>query len=147
MPEREELGNTDESAVGGGRGQAAEGPLGATPALSTWSIRDTAEAFTFSTSSWGGREAVVNLGDAIARMRSAHPDAMPVVALDAAPMQTRFGRKSQTHFQDRRLEGGGRRGAGNPATATADARARDGRRAAVVTIKPARRSAAREARH
>jgi hypothetical protein len=59
----------------------------------------TAEAFTFSTSSWGGREAVVNLGDAIARMRSAHPDAMPVVELAAAPMQTRFGRKSKPTFK------------------------------------------------
>jgi hypothetical protein len=55
----------------------------------------TAEAYTFSTSSWGGREAVINLGDSVARMRSAHPDAVPVVALEAAPMQTRYGRKSK----------------------------------------------------
>ena len=31
---------------------------------------DTAEAFTFSTSSWGGRGAVIELGDQIARMRA-----------------------------------------------------------------------------
>jgi hypothetical protein len=59
----------------------------------------TAEAFTFSTSSWGGRDAVVNLGDAVARMRSAHPDALPIVALESAPMTTRYGLKSKPVFK------------------------------------------------
>jgi hypothetical protein len=59
----------------------------------------TAEAFTFSTSSWGGRDAVVNLGDAVARMRSAHPDALPIVSLESAPMSTRFGLKSKPVFK------------------------------------------------
>jgi hypothetical protein len=59
----------------------------------------TAEAFTFSTSSWGGREAVINLGDAIARMRSVRPSATPVVTLDSAPMPTRYGRKSKPVFK------------------------------------------------
>src|SRR5262249_53212717 len=60
---------------------------------------DSAEAFTFSTSSWGGREAVINLADAITRVRSAHPHAMPIVALEAAPMMTRYGRKSKPTFK------------------------------------------------
>ena len=55
----------------------------------------SAEAFTFSTSSWGGRECVTGLGDQIQRMRCAHPAAVPVVSLDAAPMQTKYGRKSK----------------------------------------------------
>jgi hypothetical protein len=55
----------------------------------------TAEAFTFSTSSWGGRECVTGLGDQVQRMRCARPGAVPVVALDAAPMQTKYGRKSK----------------------------------------------------
>jgi hypothetical protein len=59
----------------------------------------TAELFTFSTSSWGGRDAVVNLGDAVARMRSAHPDALPIVALESAPMSTRYGLKSKPVFK------------------------------------------------
>jgi hypothetical protein len=59
----------------------------------------SAEAFTFSTSSFGGREAVINLGDAVARMRSVHPDAMPIVNLEAAPMSTRYGRKSKPVFK------------------------------------------------
>ena len=59
----------------------------------------TAEAFTFSTSSWGGRGAVNDLGDQIARMRTVHPDAVPVVELQAAEMPTRYGRKSKPLFK------------------------------------------------
>jgi hypothetical protein len=42
---------------------------------------------------------VANLGDAIARMRSAQPGAVPVVELEAAAMQTKFGRKSKPVFK------------------------------------------------
>jgi len=99
LPDREELGDTDQTAW-------ETGPDGKTPRDPWQSTRfvylvdpDTAESFTFSTSSFGGREAVIFLGDAIARMRSAHPKALPVVALEAAPMQTRFGRKSKPVFR------------------------------------------------
>jgi hypothetical protein len=99
LPDREELGNTD-------RSQWEMGPDDKTPRDPWQSTRfvylvdpNTAEAFTFSTSSWGGREAVINLGDAIARMRSAHPRALPIVSLEAAAMQTKFGRKSKPVFK------------------------------------------------
>jgi hypothetical protein len=99
LPDREELGSTDKAAW-------ETGPDGKTPRDPWQSTRlvylvdpDTAEAFTFSTSSWGGREAVINLGDAIARMRAAHPNALPIVALEAAPMITRFGKKSKPVFR------------------------------------------------
>jgi hypothetical protein len=99
MPEREDLGNLDEA-------QWEVGPDGKTkkdPWANTRFVYlvdpKTAEAFTFSTSSWGGREAVTNLGDAIARFRSVYPDAVPIVSLEAAPMQTRFGRKSKPIFK------------------------------------------------
>ena len=98
MPEREELGATDEAAWEVGPDKRPKDPWQNTRFVYLVDPR-TAEAFTFSTSSFGGREAVVNLGDAIARMRSAHPDAMPVVALEAAPMMTRFGRKSKPTFK------------------------------------------------
>ena len=98
MLEREELGSTDESTWEAGVDGRPKDPWAHTRFVYLVDP-NTAEAFTFSTSSWGGREAVVNLGDAIARMRSAHPDAMPVVALEAAPMQTRFGRKSKPTFK------------------------------------------------
>ena len=37
----------------------------------------TAEEFTFSTSSWGGRDCVINLAGQIKRMRDKYPDAVP----------------------------------------------------------------------
>jgi hypothetical protein len=99
LSDREELGSLD-------TGSWEVGPDGKTPRDPWQSTRlvylvdpDTAEAFTFSTSSWDGREAVINLGDSIARMRSAHPKALPVVALEAAPMATKYGRKSKPVFK------------------------------------------------
>jgi hypothetical protein len=55
----------------------------------------TAEAFTFSTASGGGRDCVITLADQIKRMRGKHPDAVPLVELGAAPMSTNYGRKSK----------------------------------------------------
>jgi len=60
---------------------------------------ETAESFTFSTSSWGGIGAVATLGDQITRMRSVHPDAVPIVELRAAEMPTKYGRKSKPVFK------------------------------------------------
>jgi hypothetical protein len=59
----------------------------------------SAEAFTFSTSSWGGRGAVSDLADQIQRVRYSRPGAVPVVELRAAPMLTRFGKKSKPFFK------------------------------------------------
>src|SRR5262249_15462364 len=73
----------------------------------------TAEAYTFSTSSWGGRRSVSDLGDQIARMRTVHADAVPIVELRAQEMPTRFGRKSKPHFKI----GGGRTASGEQVTA------------------------------
>jgi len=99
LPDREELGNTDTTAW-------EIGPDGKTPRDPWQSTRlvylvdpDTAEAFTFSTSSFGGREAVTDLAGAISRMRSAHPNALPVVSLEAAAMPTKYGRKSKPLFK------------------------------------------------
>jgi len=59
----------------------------------------TAEAFTFSTSSWGGRNSVSDLSEQIGRMRSAHPGAVPVVELQSIAQITKFGRKSKPWFK------------------------------------------------
>jgi hypothetical protein len=59
----------------------------------------TAEAYTFSTSSWGGRQAVADLGEQKQRVRYGQPGAVPVVELDAVPMQTKYGRKSKPFFK------------------------------------------------
>jgi hypothetical protein len=98
LPEREELGHNDES-------QWEEGPDGEPqdPWRNTRLVYlidpASAGAFTFSTSSWGGRGAVTDLGDQIARMRTVHPDAVPIVELRSAEMPTKFGRKSKPVFK------------------------------------------------
>jgi hypothetical protein len=98
LPDRNELGHNDQ-------GEWEDGPDGQPkdPWQNTrWVyLVDpvTAEAYTFTTSSWGGRNAVTTLGDQIARMRSVHPDAVPVVELRAAEMLTKFGRKSKPIFK------------------------------------------------
>jgi hypothetical protein len=55
----------------------------------------TAESFTYSTHTIGGLNAVSDLGDQVTQMRRARPGAIPIVALHAAPMQTKHGRKSK----------------------------------------------------
>jgi hypothetical protein len=99
LPERDTLGDLDKS-------QWEMGPDGVTPRDPWQSTRfvylvdpETAGAFTFSTSSWGGRNAVSDLGDQIQRMRFARPGAVPIVELRAAEMKTKFGRKSKPLFR------------------------------------------------
>ena len=98
LPDRVELGSTDTATWETDPGGKPRDPWQSTRFVYLVNP-DTAEAFTFSTSSWGGREAVINLGDSIARMRSAHPNALPVVSLEAAAMHTKYGRKSKPVFK------------------------------------------------
>jgi hypothetical protein len=51
----------------------------------------TQEAFTFTTSSWGGRGAVIDLADQIQRKRFFRAGAVPVVELHSAPTSRRSG--------------------------------------------------------
>jgi hypothetical protein len=94
MPARADLGDNDP-------GKWEVGPDGQPrdPWQNTFFVYlidpQTAEEFTFSTSSWGGRDCVINLAGQIKRMRAKHPDAVPLVELGAAPMSTRYGRKSK----------------------------------------------------
>ena len=98
LPERDELGYDDQSEWEIGPGGEAQDPWRNTRLVYLVHPR-TAEAFTFSTSSWGGRGAVAGLGDQIARMRNVHPDAVPIVELRAAEMPTKYGRKSKPVFK------------------------------------------------
>src|SRR5262249_28279145 len=82
LPNREELGDTDpEKWEFGPDEKPRRDPWQATRFI--YLVHpETGEAFTFSTSSFGGRETVINLADSIARVRSAgHAAAVPVVAL------------------------------------------------------------------
>ena len=98
LPERDELGYDDQSEWEIGPGGEPQDPWRNTRLVYLVHPR-TAEAFTFSTSSWGGRGAVADLGDQIARMRNVHPDAVPIVELRAAEMPTKYGRKSKPVFK------------------------------------------------
>jgi hypothetical protein len=94
MPERHELGDNDRTEWEAGPDGALRDPW--QPTRFVYMIDpQTAEAFTFSTSSGGGLDCVINLADQIKRMRGKHPNAVPLVELGAAPMSTRFGRKSK----------------------------------------------------
>jgi hypothetical protein len=94
MPERGELGDNDQAGWEAGPDGALRDPWQNTRFVHLIDPQ-TAEAFTFTTASWGGRDCVINLADQIKRMRGKHPDAVPLVELGSAPMSTRFGRKSK----------------------------------------------------
>jgi hypothetical protein len=98
LPDRDDLGDTDESEWQTGPDGKPRDPWQNTRFVYLIDP-ETAEAFTFSTSSWGGRGAVIDLGDQIKRMRFARPGAVPVVELHAAPMPTKFGKKSKPLFK------------------------------------------------
>jgi hypothetical protein len=98
LPDREELGDQNEEDWEAGPDGKPRDPWQNTRFVYLIDPA-TAEAFTFSTSSWGGRTAVTDLGDQIQRMRFANPGAVPVVELHAAPMLTKFGRKSKPFFK------------------------------------------------
>jgi hypothetical protein len=71
----------------------------------------TAAAYTFSTSSWSGRSAVIGLGDQITRMRVARPGVNPIIEFSSAPLQTKFGRKMKPVLKIVGWVGGGGEGA------------------------------------
>src|SRR5262245_5990447 len=98
LPDREELGDLDEADWEPGPDGKPRDPQQSTRFVH---LVDpvTAEAYTFSTSAFGGRAAVSDLADQIQRMRAAHPGAVPIVELHASPMLTKFGRKSRPWFK------------------------------------------------
>jgi hypothetical protein len=94
LPDREDLGYDDQAKWEKGPDDKPKDPWQNTRLVYLVDPQ-TAEAYTFSTSSWGGRGAVIDLADSIARMRSAHLGACPIVELRAAKMPTKFGMKSK----------------------------------------------------
>jgi hypothetical protein len=107
LPEREELADTDEEQWEAGPDGKPRDPWQNTRFVYLVDPL-TAEAFTFSTASWGGRHAVSDLADQIGRVRFARPGAVPVVELHAAPMLTKFGKKSKPQFKVVDWRGGGK---------------------------------------
>ena len=94
MAARKELGDTDEAFWEKGPDGKPRDPWQNTRYV-YFVDPDTAEAYTFSTSSSGGRGAVSDLGDQIHRKRFSKRGVVPLVELGAAPMKTKFGNKSK----------------------------------------------------
>jgi hypothetical protein len=98
LPERDELGDTDEAQWEAGPDGKPRDPWQNTRFVYLVDPK-TQEAFTFSTSSWGGRGAIIDLADQIQRKRFSSSCIVPEVELHSAPMQTKFGRKSRPVFK------------------------------------------------
>jgi hypothetical protein len=98
FPERYELGDTDENRWEMGPNGEPRDPWQLTRLMYLMDPT-TAEAFTFSATSQGGKGAVADLAEAITRYRFARPGASPVVELRTAPMPTKYGMKSKPHFK------------------------------------------------
>jgi hypothetical protein len=98
LPEREELGHTEKARWELGTDGEPKDPWQNTRLVYLVNP-DTGEAFTYSTSSVGGRSAVSDLANQITRMRNTHPDVSPIVELRAAEMKTKHGKKSKPVFK------------------------------------------------
>lgn len=59
----------------------------------------SAEVFTFTSSTTGGRIGLSDLTSQIQLMRSTRPGAVPIVELQSRPMKTKFGMKPRPFFQ------------------------------------------------
>ncbi len=98
LPDREELDHSDETLWELDRDGKPQDPWRNSRYVYLVKVDDAA-AYTFCTSSGGGRSAVADLGDQITRMRTVYPDAQPIVELAAEAMLTKYGRKSKPLFK------------------------------------------------
>jgi hypothetical protein len=114
LPHRDELGDNDESLWELGPDDSPRDPWQNTRFV-YFLDPISMEMLTFSTSSGGGRSAVINLADQIKRMRElGRSSALPVVELSAEKMQTKFGLKSKPMFKIVKWYNGGSENGGGP---------------------------------
>ena len=97
-PRREELGYRDESKWERGLDGRPADPLQDSREI-LFANPTTFEAYTFCTSSLGGRRSVDELDSAMRNARRIRPDAVPLVSLESQPMPTRFGVKCRPYFR------------------------------------------------
>jgi hypothetical protein len=98
LPDRDTLGDNDKGQWEKGFNNELKDPWANTRYIH-FANPETAEAYTFSTTSIGGKRAVSELSDAVSRMRITHPNATPIVEFGSKPMATRYGVKPRPHFQ------------------------------------------------
>jgi hypothetical protein len=89
LPARETLGHLDQTKWEKGPDNAPRDPWADTR-LVFLIDRKTAELFTFSTKSQGGRVAVSELAKRIELMRETYPNAAPIVTLSDAPWSIKY---------------------------------------------------------
>jgi hypothetical protein len=98
LPDRDELGDLEEGDWELGPDNKPKDPWANTRFI--YFVDPTsAQAYTFSTSSWGGRQAVNDLAEQIQRVRFGKPGTSPLVELQSEPWLTKFGRKSKPFFK------------------------------------------------
>jgi hypothetical protein len=98
LPDRDELGDLEEGDWELGPDNKPKDPWANTRFI--YFVDPTsAQAYTFSTSSWGGRQAVNDLAEQIQRARFGKPGTSPLVELQSEPWLTKFGRKSKPFFK------------------------------------------------
>src|SRR5262249_19126014 len=98
LPERDELGDLDKTKWELGPDGQPKDPWQNTRFV-YFVDPVSAEAYTFVTASWGGRQAVNDLAEQIRRGRDRRPGASPLVELRAESWMTKFGRKSKPFFK------------------------------------------------
>jgi hypothetical protein len=98
LPDREELGDLDQAEWELGPNNEPKDPWQNTRFV-YFVDPVTAEDYTFSTATFGGRDAVNKLAEQIQRKRYGRPGAVPLVELAAEPMLTKFGNKSKPFFK------------------------------------------------
>jgi hypothetical protein len=106
LPERDELGDLDKTKWELGPDGQPKDPWQNTRFV-YFVDPVSAEAYTFVTASWGGRQAVNDLADQIQRVRYGNPGGSPLVELHAEPWGTKYGRKSKPFFKVIDWLGGG----------------------------------------
>jgi hypothetical protein len=105
LPERNTLGDTDQSLWELNPDGKPKDPWRLTKYI--YFIDPlTAEYWTFSSSSQGGAVAVGEVKDAIARVRTVHPNAVPEVEPVSAPWKTKYGMKTRPKFVIKGWKGG-----------------------------------------
>lgn len=93
-PHRDELGHDDESKWERGPGGGPSDPWRDSREVKLVDPKTGAELI-YSTSTFGGRDAVALLSQQIGNVRVVHPTATPIIELDSEKVSTKYGMKPQ----------------------------------------------------
>jgi hypothetical protein len=106
FPDRTDLDDQDPETWEVGLGDDMRDPWQLTRFVYLVALDKTAETLTYASSAFGAHSAARQLADQIQTMRVARPGAIPVIRLDCAPFQTKYGMKSKPLFEVVDWQGG-----------------------------------------